>query len=173
MQIAFKKESKYWSAFQLNDQISTKLSVINSSKGNFSTNIQDYLKSITDDEMVISIGIIYSYAIAEAAAEDILGTVDGGIESWGEKLLAKNQKNWSAVMGGKAGLVEVSVIRNILAHGSLEFDQRSINRLKSVNYQGPYKLGDKLALKFLDLEEYRSRIRSLFRFAGHRHPSRK
>ena len=65
------------------------------------------------------------YALAEAAAADKLGVDDvadvGGIEVWGQRLLDAAKAEWKQVKAGKAGAVEVAVVRNTIAHGERSY----------------------------------------------------
>lgn len=111
--------------------------------------------------------LLYSFAIAEAAVAKKLGVetdVLGQIESWGQSLLSLASHDWSNVTGGKAGVVEVAIYRNALAHGAVVFEPRHINRLANVPHVPAWKVGDPIVMDYELLKTCRSRLKSLMRF---------
>ena len=118
---------------------------------------------MSDQTILHAAVLIHSYALAESVGAIRLG-VDArelhGVEEWGSQLLALNSKTWSQVRGGKAGAVEVAVIRNAFAHGTRRIDGLGARRL-AVNGAPERHPGSPLSLPYEDLREYRDRLRSL------------
>lgn len=86
-----------------------------------------------------------------------------GIDVWGTKTIHFANRRWSDVSGGMKGLVEVSIIRNAIAHGKPIITTSMENRAKDHHLQLPWALGDEVKLNIKILEEYRSRLRSFSR----------
>ena len=76
--------------------------------------------------MLLASVLIHSYALAEDAAAERLGGDArdfGGIEDWGARPLATTGSAWDSLKEGRAGAVEVSVVRNAYAHGGRRIDE--------------------------------------------------
>lgn len=124
--------------------------------------------SMGEEDLLFGSVLIHSYALAESATADCLGRTWGelgAIERWGEELLEAEDKTWAKVSGGRAGAVEVSVVRNIYAHGRREIDAESAARLERVD--GVERtVGDSVLLSYGDLRKYRGRLQSLLNQGG-------
>ena len=99
----------------------------------------------TTTEILHASVLVHSYAVAEAAAGERLG-VDpralGPVEEWGTELLSRGGSGWDDVKDGRAGVVEVAVVRNAVAHGRHVVDERSAQRLVAAGVaHRPARLG--------------------------------
>jgi hypothetical protein len=164
--IAFAREADLWDSLQIQAKKDVVLEVKRGG-GTFKAKLDQHLQAMKDEEMLLTSVLIHSYALSEAGAADKLGMDirQMGIEEWGKRLLRANDKGWSAVTGGLGGAVEVSVIRNVLAHGRRTIDQRAENRLRAVRMNSRPN-GSAITLTFDDVETYRARLRSVLRTAG-------
>lgn len=109
-----------------------------------------------------------SYALAETAAAERLGgdaRAFGGIEDWGARLLATTGLTWDSVQDGRAGAVEVAVVRNTYAHGGRRIDESAANRLRAAGHTDA-KNGDLMALDYAMLRVFRGRLRTLMDLGG-------
>jgi hypothetical protein len=89
----------------------------------------------------------------------------GGIEDWGARLLGANHRDWSKVVGGLAGAVEVAVVRNAFAHGSRTIDSSAHARLLAAGAR-PSPVGSTVSLAYSELREFRGRLLNLLNAAG-------
>jgi hypothetical protein len=53
------------------------------------------------------------------------------VEAWGQAYLGLGLKDWTNLAGGKYGLVEAFVIRNLVSHGLSSISQTAFNRLSA------------------------------------------
>lgn len=164
--IAFARESKLWESLELTDASSAKIRTENG-KATYQATLKQHRQALSDTWLLYASLLLSYYALAEAAAADKLGLDDvtdvGGIEVWGQRLLDAAAANWQDVKDGKAGAVEVAVVRNTIAHGDRTYTQRGINRLQAAGGQVSVSPGSPLQLDYAALHEYRARLRSLLR----------
>lgn len=164
--IAFARESKLWESLELADASSAKIRTENG-KATYQASLEQHRQAVSDTWLLYASLLLSYYALAEAAAADKLGLDDvtdvGGIEVWGQRLLDAAAANWQDVKDGKAGAVEVAVVRNTIAHGDRTYTQRGINRLQAAGGQVSVSPGSPLQLDYAALHEYRARLRSLLR----------
>lgn len=185
--IAFETELRRW-----NDPYLTggeRLSVrISDCGGEYETSLENHLAALKDISEYCALILVKSWALLEghaklvfyleqegrlgdlfdlrqetdiAAADDhILG---GGIDAWGSDLLRRLGQGWDNVFGGQAGLVEVSLVRNALAHGRHQATEKLIESARARGAELPYEVGDEIVLDFQSLHNYRGRIRSYCR----------
>ncbi|MGA4238568.1 hypothetical protein ACI2TX_17380 [Ralstonia nicotianae] len=92
---------------------------------------------------------------------------DGGIETWGDRILNDLGRSWNDVEGGKAGIVEAATIRNAVAHGQRTVSQKMENRVMRVGGTLPWKVGNTIRLDIACTKEYRHRFRSFMRVVDH------
>ena len=112
--------------------------------------------------------LVLSYALAEAAAVDRLGIdsrIVAGIEDWGGRLLRAAGKDWQCVVGGRAGAIEVGVVRNVIVHGQNVIDEKNFTRLEKGGSQA-FALGDPVELTYDRVVAYRARLKSLLTAGG-------
>jgi hypothetical protein len=164
--IAFAREADIWDSLQIQGKNDVVVEVTRGHR-TFTAKLDQHLDALRDEEILLTSVLIHSYALAEAAAADELGADIRGIriEDWGKRLLSANGKGWSSVTDGLGGAVEVSVVRNVLAHGRRSINQTAHNRLTAANVNSRPK-GSAIALSFDDLATYRARLRSLLSTAG-------
>lgn len=168
--IAFQRELGLWSGLEVTDLRTVRISTKNG-LSRFSLTVDEHLDTLRDDDLLLFVVLTYSYSLCECYARVKLGLgesarLNGGIETWGGDLLVSTGNQWTDVLGGRAGLIEVAVVRNFLAHGSRSIGQSTIDRFASVNEVCPWALGDSVSLTYERAEEYRSRLKSLMRLGN-------
>ncbi len=162
--IAFAREYALWGALELANPASAEVCVVNG-RATYRASLDQHREAVSDSWLLHASVLLSYYALAEAAAADTLGDPDvavGGIEIWGRRLLDAATADWEAVKAGKAGAVEVAVVRNTVAHGERCYSQRGVNRLQAAGAVTA-KPGDRVVLDYATLLEYRARLRSLLR----------
>lgn len=92
---------------------------------------------------------------------------NGGIEAWGTRILTDLGRDWSYVEAEKAGLVEVAIVRNAIAHGETDVTQSMVNRVNIVGGSLPWNIGSPIRLDIARVKEYRHRLRSFTRVVEH------
>lgn len=163
--IAFARERLLWESLELADGTTAQLAVPMTTK-QYKVKLAQHLEAIADETTLLGLVLIQSYALAEAAAAQRLGgRVSGGVETWGGQLLSTNHQDWSAVLGGRAGVVEVAVVRNALAHGTRRIDEEGTRRLLAAGAP-PRTEGAAVMITYSELADYRDRLRSLLRLGG-------
>jgi hypothetical protein len=166
--IAFARECGLWGALELADAASAKIRVKNG-EATYQASLVQHREAVSDSWLLHASVLLSYYALAEAAAADKLGVDDvanvGGIEVWGQRLLEAANADWDDVMDGKAGAVEVAVVRNTIAHGERCYSQRGVNRLQAAGVAPAPSSGASVLLDYHTLLKYRARLRSLLRVA--------
>ena len=165
--VAFARERDLWASLGIvsADGVRFKGST---GKGGRRVGITDHLAAIDDEDALYASVLIHSYAIAEAAAAERLGAdtrTIGGIEKWGARLLATTGKSWESVVGGRAGVVEVAVVRNAYAHGARRIDSVAAKRLRAAGLTERSD-GDLVALDYPTVKVFRGRLRRLLGAGG-------
>jgi hypothetical protein len=92
-----------------------------------------------------------------------LAPLVGGIEAWSNLAMNSVKQDWSVVYGGRAGLTEVSLVRNAVAHGISHATKSLIDAAQSRSTSLPFADGQRLVISFELLNEYRGRLRSYCR----------
>jgi hypothetical protein len=87
----------------------------------------------------------------------------GGVEAWTDMIIKQLRQNWSDVYGGMAGLVEVSLMRNAIAHGVRQMNQNMLDSAIARRTTLPFQTGQAITISFELLNEYRGRLRSYCR----------
>lgn len=166
--VAFGREDNLWGALELADAASAKVRVLNGD-AKYQVSLAQHREAVSDSWLLHASVLVCYYALAEAAAGDKLGVDDvaclGGIEVWGQRLLDAVKADWNQVKAGKAGAVEVAVVRNTIAHGERSYSQSALNRLHSAGGVSTANVNDPVVLDYATLHEYRSRLKSLLRVA--------
>jgi hypothetical protein len=165
--VAFARESNLWISLELRSADEVKLSAA-TPHGSYKVGLQQHLEAVRDEEMLFASVLIHSYALAETAAAERLGSDArdfGGIEDWGTRLLATTGSTWGALKEGVAGAVEVAVVRNAYAHGSRRVDESAARRLRAVGMTSP-ALGDLIVLDYTTVKVFRGRLRTLMDRGG-------
>lgn len=159
----------------------------------FETNGATYEAILSDRHVLASVVLLNSYALVESAVRQIYGVLaadaavttpmlvhirantmsignllkNGGIETWGTQVLTDLGRDWSYVETQKAGLVEVAIVRNAIAHGEADVTQSMINRAGGSGASLPWSVGIPIRLDIALLREYRNRLRSFARVVEH------
>jgi hypothetical protein len=165
--VAFARERSLWQSLELADPESVTISTTTGVR-RFQVSLSDHLASVDDEVTLYAAVLIHTYALAEDAGCRALGVDSrsaGGIENWGKGLLAARGRDWSGVLDGEAGAVEVAVVRNAFTHGAREIDAGAVARLSACG--APLRsVGDRVGLQYEELRVYRDRLRSLLRVGG-------
>jgi hypothetical protein len=166
--IAFSREVSLWNGLQLTTPDEDLVLCVKSGQRSFSLAIDVHVKVLSDPTILYSTALLHSYALTESAASKHLN-IDprefGGIEDWGNKLLENASRDWPDVFGGKAGAVEVAVVRNAFAHGTRRVDSQGSRRLDLTGAPSR-RVGGSVSLGYEEVGEFRDRLRSLLRVAG-------
>lgn len=170
--IAFDREELLWASLEVKEKKGVSL-VTKDGPSTYSVDLQDHLKAIRTHDVLFSLVLSATYALAESYGRLKLGLPDdddlsGGIEAWGKKLLAATGHDWPQVLDGLAGMVEVSVMRNAYAHGLRTVNQKMVNRFVAHGLYCPWPLGDEISLTYERVEQYRARIKSLLRLGSNK-----
>lgn len=170
--IAFDREDLLWSSLEVKEKKDLSL-VTTEGHSTYSVALQDHLKALRSHDVLFSLVLGSTYALAESYGRLKLGLRDdqdlsGGIESWGKKLLDATGHDWSNVLDGLAGIVEVSAVRNAFAHGARTVNQKMLNRFIAHSLPCPWSLGQELSLTYEGVETYRARIKSFMRFGSNK-----
>lgn len=170
--IAFDREDLLWSSLGVKEIKELSL-VTTKGPSTYSIALSDHLTALRNHDVLFSLVLGATYALAESYGRLKLGIRDdedlaGGIESWGKKLLDATGHDWSTVLGGFAGIVEVSAVRNAYAHGVRSVNQKMINRFTANGLTCPWSCGDQVSLTYDLVETYRARIKSLMRLGNNK-----
>ena len=168
--IAFKRESDIWRSLQVPDLDAVRIATTNGDSS-FSLTANDHLDTLQDEGLLYFIVLTYSYSLCECYAKVKMGLgegdrLSGGIETWGTNLLAQAGNNWTDVLHGRAGLIEVAIARNFIAHGTRLVGQSTLNRYILAGEPCPWQFGQPLVLDYEKVELYRSRLKSLMRLGN-------
>ena len=164
--VAFARERDLWESLAISEPEQIEIVI---PPGRYRVYLPDHLQALRDEQTFYASVLLHSYALAESAAADHLGLDTrqlGGIEDWGWRLLKGNSRtDWPAQASGKAGVVEVAVVRHAFAHSNLILDQRSFNQLSSAGCSSR-AVGSVITLTYDELVEYRIRLKALLRAGG-------
>lgn len=170
--ISFSREYLLWSSLELKDRDGVSLTT-SEGPSQYSVALSDHLKALRSLDVLFSLALGATYALAESFAREKLEISDdedlsGGIESWGKKLLDRTGHDWTKVLDGLPGMIEVSAVRNAYAHGIRTVNQKMVNRFVSHGLPCPWAVGDEIALSYELVETYRARIKSLLRLGSNK-----
>lgn len=159
----------------------------------YKTSVKRHIAAINDEHIFSSMALAHSYSLVEKLGREALATLSKkfpeteiqnipgldrskslndaielfpngtAIEVWGKEMLEKYNRNWDDVLGGRAGLVEVSVYRNAAVHGFKKVNQKTINRLLGVGATPPWNVGDPFIIDFSKVHLFRQRLQSFMR----------
>lgn len=98
----------------------------------------------------------------------------GGPAAWLNATMNAVQQPWASVYGGHAGLVEIALLRNAIAHGHRTVTDGLMSEMSGAGIPYSATVGAPLSIDFAALHEYRGRIRSWCRvtWAGIVHSAR-
>jgi hypothetical protein len=170
--VAFAREERLWGSLDIADNTLAQIKTV-TGPSTFVVSVKDHVSTLKDYTFVFSLVVVYTYSLAEAFARTKLGMaeqdeLEGGIESWGKKLLNRTGHTWSDVLGGQSGVVEVSCVRNAIAHGGTRISASMVSRFKDNGLICPWSPGATIALDYDLTETYRSRLKSLMRLGSNR-----
>lgn len=163
--LALNREHRLWCTLEIEDEAAASLRA-QLGTSDYRIGLDAHRNALNDEHMLCAMALLFSYAIAESAAAEKLGkeTDDlGQVESWGQTILSNASRDWLDVLGGKAGIVEVTVYRNAIAHGATNFEARHVNRLKGASSVPMWKEGDPIVIDHELLKNFRARLKSLLR----------
>ncbi len=168
--VAFARERTLWSTLGIAHPGEVEISAAAASR-RYRVRLEQHLAAVDDHQMLHASVLVHSYAVAEAAAGERLG-VDpralGPVEEWGTHLLSRGGRGWDDVRDGRAGAVEVAVVRNAFAHGTHTVDERSAQRLVAAGV-ARRPAGSAVTLEYEELRTYRARLLNLLQVSrlGH------
>jgi hypothetical protein len=165
--LAFARERNLWASLEIASAENVKLSA-RTGTGTYRVPLAEHLAAAQDEDTLLGSVLIHSYALAETAAAHRLSADArdfGGIEDWGARLLATTGDTWDSVRDGRAGAVEVAVVRNAYAHGVRRVDQSAANRLRAAGRTSMGE-GDLVTLDYATLTVFRGRLRNLLGLGG-------
>jgi len=82
----------------------------------------------------------------------------GGIECWSDTLLRTVGRDWPAVQCGREGILEVSLIRNALVHGSSAYSSKDVARFTSRGMTSSITSGQSIPTSATEVLELRHRL---------------
>jgi hypothetical protein len=113
--------------------------------------------------------LLLYYALAESAAAAALGCDDlqgfNGVEDWAGRLLERAGTTWASDVD-RIGIVEVGVVRNLIAHGERTYTERAVARLNAAGMDPTPRVGDPIRLGLEEFASYRSCLRGLLNRGG-------
>ena len=116
-----------------------------------------------------SSALLLYYALAESAVAEALDCENlqgfNGIEDWAGRLLERSGTKW-ADDDERTGIVELGVVRNLIAHGERTYTQRAVTKLAAAGVDPAPRVGDSVRLGLEEFVSYRSRLRRLLNRGG-------
>lgn len=165
--IAFERERNIWHSLELSDREAVLITTRTGAR-RYEVSLRDHIGAVDNEVTLFASVLIHTYALAEDAACRHIGLdsrTSRGIETWGKQLLDAYGRDWTGVLDGEPGAVEVAVVRNAFAHGTRTIDDPSAARLAQAG--SPLRSpGDSVNLTYEELRLYRDRLRSLLRTGG-------
>jgi hypothetical protein len=171
--IAVERERQFWRGLDFTNRAGIKVKA-QARDGRFTLRLTDHVDALDDESVLVSSALVLSYSLAESAILDRLGLDSrktSGVEDWGSRLLQTVGREWSDVEAGRAGAVEVGVVRNLIVHGVGAVDAKSHARLIRAGCDR-FAVGDPVVLNHDVVGEYRARLRSLLTVGGLGEPCR-
>jgi hypothetical protein len=162
--LALGREGRLWDTLEVVDPKTPLTAVADGTE--YRVDVAEHRAAIADDNLFYAMVLLYSYATAEgAAAEKLNSATDslGQIEIWSQRLLEQAGAGWTSVLDGKAGIIEVAIYRNAIAHGATRFDQRHVNRFTNCGASPTWNVDDLIVLDYEKMKLFRSRLKSLLR----------
>lgn len=166
--IALAREASMWKSLELADPSEAYVRVT-TGQSTYQVSLQDHTAAVVDTWFLYASALVSYYALAEAAAAEKLGLDDlvgcNGIEDWGERLLKAAGVGWRKDRE-RIGIVEVGVVRNLIAHGDRTYSRRAVAKLSAAGLSSPPAEGDPVQLDDATFREYRSRLKGLMNRGG-------
>lgn len=154
----------------------------------YRTSIAEHRKALNDLHTLHSLVLVRSFSLAEShcrlahrvaerkewhlldgtVPDAVLAAAEneklvGGIESWGARLLKLVGQNWPSDFGNKAGLVEASIVRNLMAHGRSKLDEIDMAAALARGAALPFAVGQPIRIEYPLLNVYRGHLRQFCR----------
>lgn len=186
--LAFRAELESWSERQFNDE--TEL-VFTDGGSEFRTFVPRHISTLQDVSLLHQVALLRYYSLMEAHSRFAIYVLNGqrwnllteppkfaeideieaivlggGLEAWAKKLIIRCEQDWSKVYGGLLGLVEVSIVRNCLAHGRTIATGDILQASQARGVTLPFEEGERFELTFTYFNEYRGRMRSFCRIVS-------
>lgn len=165
--LAFARERSLWHSLELAEPDAVMITSMNGAS-RYEVSLSQHVSAVDDEVTLLASVLIHYYALAEAAAcahLNIDARGAGGIEAWGSQLLVANKRDWTDVLDGKAGAVELAVVRSAFAHGTRTVDASGEARLLAAGAPA-LSAGDRVTLTYREVIRYRDRLKSLLRFGS-------
>ncbi len=167
--IALAREATLWKSLELADSHDA-LVRVTSGTSIYQVSLPAHMEAVGDDWFLYASALMSYFALAESAAAEKLGRDDlvgmDGIADWGERLLTAAGVDWRKVHGKRVGVVEVGVVRNLIAHGDRTYSKRATAKLAAAGKSPCPAPGDPVILDDETFREYRARLKSLLNRGG-------
>jgi hypothetical protein len=185
--IAFRYEVDRWAALAPEQLDTSEILIGMDDQGRrYRVALQEHLGALRDEHTLGSIVLLHSNGLMERLVRVALQRLDGaghlralprwhsphtdeggraflssgGVEAWARDLVQLLGYDWTKVLDGLAGLVEVSIVRNAIAHGSNTVTDSMENRALQAGAALPWLKNDRIVLTLVRVERYRSRLKS-------------
>ena len=167
--IALAREATLWQSLELANPDDAFVRV-ESGSCTYQVSLAAHTEAVSDTWFLYASALLSYFALAESAAAEKLGLddlvgLDGAVD-WGDRLLASAGTDWRKVHGGRLGMVEVAVVRNLIAHGDRMYSKRAVTRLTSFGVRPGPAVGDPVVLDDETFREFRARLKSLLNRCG-------
>jgi len=166
--IALAREASMWKSLELADPTEAYVRVTNGQSA-YQVSLRDHTAAVADTWFLYASALVSYFALAEAAAAEKLGLDDlvgcNGIEDWGERLLKAAGVGWRKDRE-RVGIIEVGVVRNLIAHGDRTYSKRAVAKLIAAGVTPLPSEGDPVLLDDATFREYRSRLKGLMNRSG-------
>ncbi len=166
--IALAREATLWKSLQLADPADAFVRVTTGSS-TYQVSLEDHAAAVADTWFLYASALMSYYALAESAAADRLGLDDlvgcDGIADWGERLLESAGAKWRKP-SERSRIVEVGVVRNLIAHGDRVYSKRAVAKLQTAGLSPCPAVGDPVVLDDDTFREYRTRLKGLLNRGG-------
>ncbi len=135
----------------------------------YRVSLDQHIAALRDMRPLYSSALVLYYALTESAVAERLGRDDmvgcSGIEDWAEQLLDAAGVGWRSE-DERVGVIEVGVVRNLIAHGEREYSKRAVAKLAVAGMSPSPSEGDRVVLNYETLKQYRSRLKGLLNRCG-------
>jgi len=167
--IALAREATLWTSLELANPDEALVRISDGSRI-YQVSLPEHAEAVSDTWFLYASALLSYFALTEAAAAELLGLDDlvglDGVGEWGARILSAAGNEWDAVHGGKAGIIQVAVVRNQVAHGDRTYSLRSVSRLKAAGVLDPVAYDDPVVLNDKVFRDYRLRLKSLLNHGG-------
>jgi hypothetical protein len=166
--IALAREASLWKSLELADPTDAYVRV-STGPSHYQVSLEDHADAVSDTWFLYASALLSYYALAVSAAADKLAREDlvgcDGIADWGEQLLKAAGADWRKSRE-RIDIVEVGVVRNLIAHGDRTYSPRAVAKLAAADKSTCPSVGDPVVLDDDAFREYRSRLKSLLNRGG-------